>query len=74
MIESGSLVGGRALVEWCASVDGIDAGHPIGPDAGGQLTDTADGVPRTSADGRTFENRLVWERFDRATWNAQPAP
>lgn len=44
VIESASLVGGWTLVEWSVSVDGIDAGYPMGPDAGGQLTYTADGV------------------------------
>lgn len=151
MIESSSLVGGWKLVEWSASVDDVDAGHPMGPDAGGQLTYTADGavsailhvadrptfgtrqfhqasenrradaattyvsyggryelrddqvhhfvehslfpdwvgtvlvrtaafegdrlvltaLPERSADGRSFENRLVWERFGRTTSDAE---
>ncbi|WP_051062231.1 lipocalin-like domain-containing protein [Ilumatobacter nonamiensis] len=154
MIESASLVGGWTLVEWSASVDGTDAGHPMGPDAGGQLTYTADGavsailhragrptfgtrhlhqasetqradaaatyvsyggsyelrddrvhhfvehslfpdwvgtvlvrtaafegdrlvltaLPERSADGRSFENRLVWKRFDPTTSDAVVAP
>jgi Lipocalin-like domain len=44
MIDPDPLVGGWTLVEWSVTVDGVDAGHPMGPDAGGQLTYTANGV------------------------------
>lgn len=36
-VERGWLLGAWELVEWTISVDGVDRGHPFGPDARGQL-------------------------------------